>query len=76
MKRFSDLSEAEILALAIDNEEEDARIYLTFANKLRADYPASADLFEAMAKEEHDHRHRLFDLYTAKFGDHLPLVTR
>ena len=76
MKRFSDLSEAEILALGVANEEEDARIYLTFANKLRADYPASADLFEAMAKEEHDHRHRLLDLYTAKFGGHLPLITR
>ncbi len=39
MKRFSDLNEAEILALAISNEEEDARIYLQFANRLRADFP-------------------------------------
>ena len=76
MKRFSELSEAEILALAIANEEEDARIYLTYANRLRSDYPASADLFESMAAEEHTHRHRLLDLYTAKFGNHLPLVTR
>ena len=76
MKRFSELSEAEILALAIANEEEDARIYLTYANRLRSDYPASANLFESMAEEEHTHRHRLLDLYTAKFGNHLPLVTR
>ena len=76
MKRFSELSEAEILALAIASEEEDARIYLNYANRLRSDYPASADLFESMAAEEHTHRHRLLDLYTAKFGNHLPLVTR
>jgi len=76
MKRFSELSEAEILSLAIANEEEDARIYLTYANRLRSDYPASANLFESMAEEEHTHRHRLLDLYTAKFGNHLPLVTR
>lgn len=76
MKRFSDLSEAEILALAISNEEEDARIYLQFANRLRADFPGSAKIFEAMAEEEHGHRHRLLDLYTHKFGETLPYITR
>ena len=76
MKRFSDLNEAEILALAISNEEEDARIYLQFANRLRADFPGSAKIFEAMAQEEHGHRHRLMETYTAKFGDTLPYITR
>ncbi|WP_413992534.1 iron exporter MbfA [Labrys okinawensis] len=76
MKRFADLNEAEILALAISNEEEDARIYLQFANRLRADYPSSARIFEAMADEEHGHRHRLAELYTSKFGDTLPYITR
>ncbi|QEN89920.1 rubrerythrin [Labrys sp. KNU-23] len=76
MKRFSDLNEAEILALAISNEEEDARIYLQFANRLRADFPGSAKIFEAMAQEEHGHRHRLLETYTAKFGDTLPYITR
>src|SRR5580704_5361639 len=32
MKRFADLSEQEILALAITNEEEDSRIYQGFAD--------------------------------------------
>ncbi|QJP15363.1 rubrerythrin [Starkeya sp. ORNL1] len=76
MKRLADLTEAEVLALAISNEEEDARIYLQFAGRLRADYPASAALFERMAEEEHGHRHSLFDLYTRKFGTELPYITR
>jgi rubrerythrin len=76
MKRFSDLTEAEILSLAISNEEEDARIYLQFAKRLRADFPGSAKIFEGMAEEEHGHRHRLMELYSHKFGDTLPYITR
>jgi len=40
VKRFADLSEQEILALAISNEEEDSRIYRGFAEGLRAPYPS------------------------------------
>ncbi|MFK8253577.1 iron exporter MbfA [Ancylobacter terrae] len=76
MKRFADLTEAEVLALAISNEEEDGRIYLQFAQRLKPDYPASAEVFERMAAEEAGHRNRLLDLYTAKFGERLPYITR
>lgn len=76
MKRFADLSEPEILALAITNEEEDSRIYLGFADGLREQYPASAKVFEEMAKEEIRHRTMLFDLYRSKFGEYLPLIRR
>lgn len=76
MKRFSDLSEAEILALAISNEEEDARIYLQFANRLKADYPATAAMFERMAQEEQGHRHALHEMFKKKFGGELPYITR
>ncbi|MBA5775896.1 rubrerythrin [Stappia sp. F7233] len=76
MKRFDDLSEAEILALAISSEEEDSRIYQAFAGRLQADYPASAALFGAMAEEERQHRHLLLELYQRKFGDTLPYITR
>jgi erythrin-vacuolar iron transport family protein len=76
MKRFAELNEAEVLALAVSNEEEDARIYLQFANRLRADYPASAKVFEEMAEEEHGHRHSLLRMYETKFGGTLPYVTR
>lgn len=76
MKRFTDLTEAEILALAISSEEEDARIYLQFANRLKADYPATAEMFERMAHEEQGHRHALHAMYTRKFGGELPYITR
>ena len=51
-KRFSDLSEQEVLALAIASEEDDGRIYLNYAESLREDYPESARVFEEMAEEE------------------------
>ena len=76
MKRFADLSEQEILALAITNEEEDSRIYRGFAEGLRAKYAASAKVFDEMAEEEVRHRGMLFDLYRSKFGEYLPLIRR
>ncbi|MGE0060996.1 MAG: iron exporter MbfA [Xanthobacteraceae bacterium] len=76
MKRFSDLSEQEVLALAITNEEEDSRIYQGFAEGLRGEFPASAKVFDEMAAEEVHHRTMLYDLYREKFGEYLPLVRR
>ena len=76
MRNFNELSEREILALAIGAEEEDGRIYLDFADGLRADYPATAQIFTEMAAEENDHRRRLLDTYTERFGDHIPLIRR
>ncbi len=75
-KRFSDLSEQEILALAISSEEDDARIYRQYAEKLRKDYPESAKMFDAMALEEDEHRRRLIDLHKKRFGDVIPLIRR
>jgi rubrerythrin len=74
--RFQDLNESQILALAITAEEEDARIYRDFAESLRADFPATADLFTRMAVEEDGHRHRLIELYRQRFGEHIPLIRR
>jgi rubrerythrin len=76
VKRFADLSEQEVLALAISNEEEDSRIYRGFAEGLRKEYPSSAKVFDEMADEEVRHRTMLFDLYRSKFGEYLPLVRR
>jgi erythrin-vacuolar iron transport family protein len=76
VKRFAELSEQEILALAITNEEEDSRIYRGFAEGLREQFPASAKVFDEMADEEVRHRTMLFDLYRTKFGEYLPLVRR
>ena len=75
-KRFDDLTEQEVLALAIFAEEDDARIYRTYAEHLRASYPASAGIFDAMALEEDEHRRRLIDLHEARFGSVIPLIRR
>jgi rubrerythrin len=75
-RRFSDLSEQEILALAISSEEDDARIYRSYAEMLRADYPDTAAIFDGMAREEDTHRQRLIDLHCARFGEVIPLIRR
>ena len=73
---FRDLTESQILALAVSAEEEDGHIYRDFAESLRADFPATADLFSKMADEEAGHRHRLIELYRFRFGEHIPLIRR
>lgn len=75
-KRFKDLSEQEILALAISSEEDDARIYRGYAEQLRTDYPNSTIVFDAMATEEDGHRQRLIDLHQERFGPVIPLIRR
>jgi len=76
MRNFSDLTEREVLALAIANEEEDGRIYTDIAEGLRQDYPGSANVFIEMAGEEAEHRRKLLELYREKFGEHIPLIRR
>jgi rubrerythrin len=75
-KRFSDLSEQEIIALAISSEEDDARIYRGYAEGLRADFPDSAAVFDGMAEEEDSHRALLIDLHQTRFGSTIPLIRR
>lgn len=75
-KRFRDLSEQEILALAISSEEDDARIYRGYADSLRSDFPDSAKVFDGMAAEEDTHRQRLIDLHQSRFGETIPLIRR
>jgi rubrerythrin len=76
LKRFKDLSEKEIVAVAIANEEEDGRIYGEFADALRDSYPATAEMFEEMRVEEAGHRDRLLALFRQRFGDHIPPIRR
>jgi rubrerythrin len=75
-RSFEPLSEQEILALAISSEEDDGRIYRAYAEGLRAEYPHSARMFEAMAEEEDGHRSALIDLHRARFGERIPLIRR
>ncbi len=75
-RRFSTLSDREIVALAISSEEDDARIYRAYAEQLRAEFPASAKVFDGMAAEEDEHRRRLIELFQARFGETIPLIRR
>lgn len=75
-RRFKDLSVAEVLALAISLEEEDARIFQEFSRRLRPNYPKAAELLDKMREEEDRHRHRLVELFRRKFGQEIPLITR
>ena len=75
-KTLKDLSAQEILALAIQTEEEDGRIYADLAQRIGKDYPATAESLEAMRAEEDGHRHRLIELYRERFGEHIPLIRR
>src|SRR6266852_1776716 len=75
-RNFKDLSEREILALAVSLEEEDGRVYADFAEGLRETYPATAKLFDDMGAEESEHRASLIETYRARFGEHIPLIRR
>ncbi|MGH9370342.1 MAG: iron exporter MbfA [Vicinamibacterales bacterium] len=75
-RQFKSLSEQEVLALAISSEEDDARIYRWYAQRLRAGYPQSARVFEEMASEEDVHRAGLIEEHRRRFGDTIPLIRR
>lgn len=75
-RSFDSLSEQEILGLAISSEEDDARIYLAYADQLRADFPQSSKVFEDMAEVEHTHRNLLIDMHRDRFGERIPLIRR
>jgi erythrin-vacuolar iron transport family protein len=75
-KAFSELGEREILALAISLEEDDARIYGDYADRLKADYPDTAKMLATMRDEELMHAQRLMDGFQAQFGEHIPFIQR
>ncbi len=75
-RRFTDLSEQEILALAISSEEDDASIYRSYAEHLKKDYPDTAKVFVDMARVEDSHRKILIDKFQSRFGENIPLIRR
>lgn len=75
-KNFKDLTEREILALAVSLEEEDGRIYGEFAEVMRENFPSTAQLLDEMQREESHHRASLLELYRNRFGDYIPHIKR
>jgi rubrerythrin len=76
IKPFKELNEKELLALSISSEEEDSKIYGTFAERVRAEFPATAELLDSMREQESDHRRQLIDMFQARFGNAIPLIRR
>src|SRR5262249_9224504 len=76
LKRFKDLSEREILALAIQNEEEDGRVYGEVADALKETHPATARMLEELREDEVVHRDRLFGMFRERFGERIPPIRR
>ena len=75
-KALKDLTAPEMLALAISQEEEDGRIYGAFAERVRADYPATAEALLRMQAEENDHHGRLIAIFRQRYGESIPLIRR
>ncbi|MBN8919031.1 iron exporter MbfA [Xanthobacter sp. YC-JY1] len=75
-RRFADLSEREVLALAVSSEEDDARIYMEYAEALRSEYPDTAKVFESMAAQERGHQTSLTREYERRYGGTVPLIRR
>lgn len=75
-RQFKDLTEQEVLALAISSEEDDARIYRWYGERLRKDFPQSAKAFDEMAIEEDEHRSQLIAEHRRRFGETIPLIRR
>ncbi|MFL6451620.1 MAG: iron exporter MbfA [Bryobacteraceae bacterium] len=75
-KHFRELSEQEVLALAIALEDEDSRIYGEFAEGLTESYPSTAKLLREMQREEQEHCASLTALFRSRFGDRVPLIRR
>jgi len=73
---LSELTERDILTLAISNEEEDSRIYQSFADEVRDVFPHSAAVFDEMAEDERGHRDMLYQMYKSRFGEHLSPIRR
>jgi rubrerythrin len=75
-RNFKDLTEREILALAIQQEEEDSRVYSDFSEGPRETYPATAKIFEEMQAEESRHRQSLIEIDRQRIGEYIPLIRR
>ena len=76
LKKFSELTDQEILAVAISSESDDARVYADIAKRLQSEYPATAKIFQEMQAEELEHHNRLSDMHQKRFGDHIPLIRK
>jgi len=75
-RSFTDLNEQEVIALAINSEEDDSRIYGEFSDRLKDNYPETAGILRSMRDEELQHAHQLMEIFRSSFGEHIPYIRR
>lgn len=74
--RFKDLTEAQIMVLAIANEEEDSTILRDFTELFREEYPSTSELFLKITNEGNELQPKLIDEYKSTFGQPILFIRR
>ena len=68
-KKFQDLNDNEILSLAIDNLEEDIKLYDEYSSHFLINYPVTSKMFKQMSILKNKNRKKLVELHKKKFGE-------
>ncbi len=75
-RKLSELDEREVLALAVALEEHDARIYADYAERVKTEYPETAQMLTTMQEEEEGHAASLRKSYQEHYGKHVPHIDK
>ena len=73
-KKFQDLNDNEILSLAIDNLEEDIKLYDEYSSHFLINYPVTSKMFKQMSILKNKNRKKLVELHKKKFGETLSIT--
>lgn len=75
-KKFQDLNDNEILSLAIDNLEEDIKLYDEYSSHFLINYPVTSKMFKQMSILKNKNRKKLVELHKKKFGESLNITNQ
>ena len=75
-KKFQDLNDNEILSLAIDNLEEDIKLYDEYSSHFLINYPVTSKMFKQMSILKNKNRKKLVELHKKKFGETLSITNQ
>ena len=75
-KKFQDLNDNEILSLAIDNLEEDIKLYDQYSSYFLINYPVTSKMFKQMSILKNKNRKKLVELHKKKFGESLSITNQ
>ena len=75
-KKFQDLNDNEILSLAIDNLEEDIKLYDEYSSHFLINYPVTSKMFKQMSILKNKNRKKLVELHKKKFGENLSITNQ